>query len=124
MGSDKRSPIIWSSVIAYGITWSLVPQLFLDPAFWYVGLIWGGAYIAGQIREMITTGHCYASADPTALGYALGASIPLMLWLGATGHLGAWSMWWDLLRAFPASFAAGHLAAIASGALLSFVAPS
>lgn len=88
---------------------------------WAAGGLPGLLYSAGQLYEIRYRGHCYLSADPTALGGAMAGQLVIyiigLLWYGHEAGLLL------MARIFVTSFFFAHIAALAFGFLSALLLP-
>ena len=113
---------MWSSLLVYFAVWAYLPYRLMGEDYWYVSLVFAISYTAGMVRGILTEGHCYMSADPSALGLLLPALVVLVVVMNVFDLASGWGLWLDMLLSVGASLMVGHVLAIACGALVTAVA--
>jgi len=116
--------ITWGSLLVYAAVWLYVSKLFLFSSgkyLWFItGLVPGVMYCAGQAYEILYRGHCYLSADPTALPLALYGIILVFLVVWVSGNLPENGLF-IYVEIFAISFGVGHIAALVYGFLMTIL---
>ncbi len=109
---------MWSALLVYFATWTVVPWLVLGANLWYVGVIWAVVYVLFHIREIVLKGHCYLSADSTAFPAVLVTGILLGVVLSVSGIVSVTANRAAYVRAFFLSFMLGHVLSLVYAASL------
>ena len=107
---------MWTALIVYFATWTVVPWLTLGANLWYVGVIWAVVYVLAHVIEIVAKGHCYLSADSTAFPAVIAAGILLGLVLSVSDVASVTANRAAYVRAFVMSFILGHVLSIAYSA--------
>ena len=109
---------MWTALLVYFATWTVVPRLMLGADLWYVGLIWAVVYVLFHIREIGLKGHCYLSADSTAAPAVIVTAILLAVVLSLSGVTTVTANRFAYPRALATSFILGHILSLLYGAAL------
>lgn len=106
---------MWTALLVYFATWTVVPWLTLGASLWYVGVIWAAVYVLFHIREIVLKGHCYLSADSTAFPAVFVVWVLLGVVLSVSGVTSVTANRLAYVRALVFSFVLGHVLSLAYG---------
>ena len=118
---DRDDLAMWTSLVIYFATWTVLPLLLLGANLWYVGVIWAVVYVLAHVREIVAKGHCYLSADSTALPAVIATAILLAVVLSVNDVTSMMANRAAYVRAFVFSFMLGHVLSLVYSAAVSGV---
>ncbi len=104
----RSTPAVYATVWALGIgSW-----LALDHA-WLIALLTAVAYASMQLHEITQRGHCYLSADATAVPVSIAAYLAAIVLLILTGYVRHQDLdYFSVITTYGGVLVFGHVAAI------------